>query len=290
MTTSAASLVERVRDLTNSYGDLSTELAVEVSSSSATTFTLESSEGFKAKNWAEVDWESVEITDVNTSTEVITVRRGSRGTTAATHAQGAVVRFNPPYTGKRILDALNTALSSAYPQLYTLVTDENLSVVADQYVYDLPAGMDSLYRVEIENVDLGGEYFIIRTWDMYDSDSLRIYGDYPEGRAIRLVGTGRFTAMTTTGNLDSDYPETEVALSYLVYKASAMLLKERQAQLGVRDAFVGMTDTFSSTQPFASGLSAREMDTLAEDMLRQARMQPPDYFVPLPTRRYLARD
>lgn len=289
MPISATSLVERVRDTLNAYGDLSTTLTQAVGSTTATSFSVDVADGFKAKNWAEVNWECVEITDVNTSTDVLTVRRGSRGTTATTHAQGDVLRFNPPFTRKRILDALNAALSASYPQLYILMTDENSTIVADQYVYDLPAGMLFCCRIEMENVDASNEYYIIRTWDMYDADSIRIYGDYPVGRTLRMVGMGTFDALTSSGNLDADYPTSDSAQSYLIYKASAYLLKERQAQLGVRDAFVGMTDTFSSTQPFASGLSAREMDALAEDMLKQARMTPPASFLALPTRRYLAR-
>lgn len=81
------------RDYTNAWQAVDT-LAAAITTTSATTFTVADADGadsygmtprFSPGNLIKIDSEFMEVTAVNTSTNVITVRRGVNGTTAATH-------------------------------------------------------------------------------------------------------------------------------------------------------------------------------------------------------------
>jgi len=279
MTTTVASLITDIRDRLDDYGEGTTALSGAISSTSSTTFTFEDETAIRDGDWLMVDSEVVRVTDIDAGT----VRRGQRGSTAATHSDGAVVYVNVIFPDHRILGALNAALDAAYPTLYELVDDDTtLDVVSDQYEYTIPTAIERLYRVEIESETESGVFVPIRTWEFLDRDTIRIYGinNYTSGNDIRCVGTAHFTNLTLSGNLDSDFPDTDDnAVEYLRKKAQSLLITDVQAQIARRDSFKGITDSFQNSQPFMSIAVAKELKKEAEELLKRARMQPPKKYL-----------
>jgi hypothetical protein len=260
MTTSVVSLADKTRDLLDDYGDANTTLTSAVTDTTGTTFAVASVSEMDAGDWLSVDFETVYF--VSTATLNTTVRRGQRGSTAATHASGAVVLVSPLYPGNRILSALNGALGKLTKVVKDVAT---LTVTADTYTYDKPSTIDEIKRVEIENSKLNSEFNVMRDWEMLDGTHFRIFGDYSTDRNIGVVGTSKFTALATTGNMDTDFPDTNAnAINFLIYEAAGQLLLQRQAKIASRDSFEGITDSFGQNFPDLSVKVARQYLAEAE--------------------------
>jgi hypothetical protein len=290
MTTSAVSLVERVRDFLDDMGDASTTLSAAVTTTDGTSFSITSGTEIDAGDYLNVDFEIVKVVSGTTTATVV---RGQRGSTAATHLNAATVIVSPLYPSHRILNMFNAALG----KMTKIVTDSStLTVVDDQYAYALPTTIDRLWRVEIENSDEAGEFFIMRNWEMQDGGAyFRIFGSYDTTRNIRCVGTSKFSALTSSGNLDTTYPDDNPnAINYLIYEAVGQLLLQRQGKIAGRDSFVGLTDAFGANYPDQSIRTARQYLAEAERYRQLAIRQEPILQTPeaptqSPTRRYLQR-
>jgi hypothetical protein len=286
-------LVERVRDLLDDYGDVTHTLAANVTDTSGTSLTLSGSDDVAAGDYISVDFETMLVTAMSSGPAyTCTVRRGQRGTTAATHSSGATVIVNPLYPGNRIFYCLNAALG----KLTKVVKDTStLTVTEDTFAYAIPSTIDTLWRVEIENSDEDSEFYVIRNWELLDGSYFRIFGNYDTDRNIACVGTAKFTALTTSGNLDTSFPDdNQNAINFLVYEAAGQLLLQRQGKIAGRDSFVGMTDAFAQTYPDHSVRVARQylaeaeryrlLATRAEHILQTPQAPTQD-----PTRKYLER-
>ena len=290
MTTSATSLVNRVRDLLDDYGDNQTTITSAISSTSATTCDVASADDIDTGDYIEIDYECMRVTGIATLT--LTIVRGERGSTAATHLNAATVTVDPIYFSHRVLNNLNAALG----KLTKITTDATtLDVVEDQYAYTVPSTIDKLWRVEVENSDEEDQFFVIRNWEMLDGSKFRIFGTYDEDRDIRCVGTSKFDTLTGSGNLDSDFPDGNPnAINYLIYETTGQLLLQRQAKIASRDSFVGLTDAFGANLPDHSVRTARQYLAEAERfkalaMRQEAILQTPVAPTQSPTRHYLAR-
>lgn len=293
MTTSVSTLSDRVRDLLDDYGDTQAVLASAISTTAATSVTPSSSEGIGVGDWITVDYETMFVTAVASGPPyTLTVRRGQRGTTAATHAEGALILVNALYPGNRILTALNSALGKLTKTVKDIAT---LTFTEDTYAYTVPSAIDVVKRVEIENSDENSQFFTIRGWEMLDATTFRIFGDYDTTRNIGVIGTSNFTALATSGNLDSTFPDDNAsAINYLIYEAAGQLLLQRQGKIAGRDSFEGMTDAFSQSQPDHSVRVANRFLQEAERYrlaaIRQCPiLQPPVAPVQDPTRSYRTR-
>ena len=289
MTTSVASLITEITDRLDDWGEGTSSLTAAVSTTTGTTFNFDDTSVLKKGYWALVDNEVVEIMDPDDGT----VRRGARGSTAATHADAAVVRVNVLFPPHRVLGALNSALDAAYPHLHELVNDiTTLTVVTDQYNYAVPTAIEKLWRVELESESNSGVYIPIRTWEMLDNANFRIYdiNSHSSGQVIKCVGTAHFTDLTLSGNLDADFPDTDHnAVEYLRKKAMSLLITDVQAQIARRDSFKGITDSFQNSQPFMSLATAKEMKKEAEELLKKARMPLPKHYTADPGLFYLQK-
>lgn len=271
MATTTLSLIDRVNDLLSNYGTKSTSLSAAVTDTTGTSFSVADQSVAKAGDWATVDGETVEITACTDGTpDTFTVRRGMRGSTAATHLNAAVIRINLDFITQRILNALNLAQDSAYPQLSSIVSDVTLAVVADQWDYTKPSTVDHVRQVWIET-STSGVYNQVHDWDMSTSGVIRLYQTYSTGRAIKVVGMKRFSAMTYAGNLDTAFPTSDgTAIGYLVYDAASTLISEQQMQVSKRDGFKGITDAFAQGAPTISLATGERYREIAQRYLREA--------------------
>ena len=293
MTTTVASLVERVRDLLDDYPDSITTLASAITDTSTTSIALASAAGVAKTNWLSIDFETLFVDEVPTGPPyTTTVRRGQKGTTAATHASGATVYVDPLYPSNRILGCLNAALGKMTKTVKDIAT---LTAVDDVYAYTVPSTVEAVKRVEIENSDETNQFATMRNWEMFDATTLHIFGDYPNTRNIAVIGTAKFTAMSTTGNLDSTYADDNAnAINFLIYEAAGQLLLQRQGKIAGRDSFEGITDPFAQNFPDQSVRTAVQYLAQADRYRREAIRQKPILQAPSaptqdPGRSYLAR-
>jgi hypothetical protein len=293
MTLAVTTLAERVRDFLEDYNESFTVLAAAIATTSEATCTLERPDNIVEGSWLSIDFETVYVSQISSGPPyTATIRRGQRGSTAATHLIGASVYAGTKYPGHRILNALNSALG----KVTKIVKDDStLTVTDDVYKYLKPSTIDTIYGVEIENSTETGEFCTIRNWEMLDGSYFRIFGHYPNTRNIRVVGTSKFTALATSGNLDTDFPDgNSNAINFLVYDAAGQLLLQRQAAIAGRDSFLGATDAFAQSQPDHSVRIARQYLAEAENFRRIAVRQCPVLQVPQtpiqnPTRSYDVR-
>jgi len=94
---------------------------------------------YLAKTLLEIDQEFIKLTEKATSTAIANAQRGARGTTAAAHSDGEMIRFNPKYSQNRIIRLLNTCLEAELQQ--QLTKDASTTSAANTYLYDLPTGV-----------------------------------------------------------------------------------------------------------------------------------------------------
>ena len=66
-------------------------------------------------------------TDLNAVTNTITVKRGMKGTTAAAHTAGDIIKISPPFPRKVVFDAVKDQINNLFPTLFAVETQ---SVVA----------------------------------------------------------------------------------------------------------------------------------------------------------------
>jgi hypothetical protein len=293
MTTAITTLAERVRDLLDDYDEAVTVLTAAITTTSATTCTFERPDNIEVGSWLSIDFETIYVSQISSGPPyTATIRRGQRGSTAATHLSGAAVYVDAKYPGNRVLNCLNASLG----KFTKIVKDDTTLVVVDsQYKYAKPATVDSIRGVEIENSDEAGEFFPIRNWEMLDGGYFRLFGNYSIGRHIRIVGMSTFTALATSGNMDTDFPDTNSnAINSLVYDAAGQLLLQRQGRIAGRDSYLGATDAFAQSQPDHSVRVARQYIVEADSFRRIAVSQCPILQIPPtptqnPSRRYLSR-
>ena len=75
----------------------------------------------------EINQELMICTDLNAVTNTITVKRGMKGTTAAAHAAGDIIKISPPFPRKVVFDAVKDQMNNLFPTLFAVETQ---SVVA----------------------------------------------------------------------------------------------------------------------------------------------------------------
>ena len=68
----------------------------------------------------EINQELMMCTDLNAVTNTITVKRGVKGTTAAAHTAGDIIKISPPYPRKNVFDAVCDQIKNLYPTLFAV--------------------------------------------------------------------------------------------------------------------------------------------------------------------------
>jgi len=132
MSTTIGNLVDRVfREYLEPNDDIQsfTNLRLEISDTTSTTvsyesdfLTTEEEDAMGAGAFIEINQELMMVVSLNTADETLIVKRGARGTTAATHAQGDLVKINPPFIRLNVFNAVKDQIENLYPTLFAVET------------------------------------------------------------------------------------------------------------------------------------------------------------------------
>jgi len=121
MTTTLTQAIDEVADqLDSARRSGRTTLSAAISSTSATTCTVASASQIRAGDFIDIDLELIFVVSVSGTT--LTIIRGERSSTAATHLINAVVRIQPRWWKHKIQGALLDEIQNLPPDVYAVTT------------------------------------------------------------------------------------------------------------------------------------------------------------------------
>lgn len=186
-----------------------------------TTFTVDASifpdgSGFTA-GIIEIGEELVYAQSFDRSTGVFTgVLRGWRGTTAASHPAGTLVRNNPRYSRTAVKRAINDSIGNLHPVVPAIKATE-FTAVGAQVRYDLPADARNIVAISYQEPGASKSWQPIRRWsfnrqgtsvsntgvsvDIFDALAGRLVQVIYQAEATKLESLGDEFS-TTTGLYD----------------------------------------------------------------------------------------
>lgn len=84
--------------------------------------SVEEEDALDAGTIIEIGQELMICTELNAVTNSITVTRGVRGTTAAAHSAGDIIKITPPFPRINVFNAVKDQIENLYPTLYAIET------------------------------------------------------------------------------------------------------------------------------------------------------------------------
>ena len=195
-------------DYVEEYDTLGTALN---DSETTVNFTHDTA-GIVAGSVIEIDTELMYVFSMNASTNDATVKRGFRGTTAASHDPYSLVTVNPKFPAQLVLNAINDELadlSSPQNGLYQMKTVE-LTFNAAQDGYNLTGVTDdilSIYQVTYSDVGAEASEPVISSWTLRrdrntssfaSGYALVLHDDGWPGQTVRVQYKTGFAALSAT--------------------------------------------------------------------------------------------
>ena len=110
--------------LTGAINDTATSVAYN-----GDLLSVEEEDALDAGAIIEIGQELMICTDLNAVTNTITVTRGARGTTAAAHTAGDLIKISPPFPRINVFDAVCDQIKNLYPTLFATETKSVTSKV-----------------------------------------------------------------------------------------------------------------------------------------------------------------
>lgn len=240
MATSAATLIQRCRRFLNDWPE-NDALTASVTSN-ATQITVADTSFYQANTLLQIDTEGFGVISAASGT-LLNVRRGVRGTTAASHNSGATILVKPRYLDQMYLDALNAGINATFPWLYQPVVDESLTTDSTTYEYTIPLlnGTPIPYISKLyfkESSDLAFREFRGWTVNMGSTPKIKLRRPLSTG-TLRVYGFGPLPTLSSlTDTLSTLFPVnaedalTMFAAQYLLGAGEASRVRE---DTGVRD-------------------------------------------------------
>ena len=87
-----------------------------------TLLTQEEEDVMEAGSIIEIDRELLLCKELDTVNDTVTVVRGVRGTTAATHDENAIIKIAPPFPRQVVFDAVVDQINNLFPTLFAVET------------------------------------------------------------------------------------------------------------------------------------------------------------------------
>ena len=85
-------------------------------------FTQEEEDALDAGTIIEIGTELMYSTNLNATSNTITIKRGVRGTTAAAHSAGDEIKIAPEFLRKNVFDSIADQIENLYPTLFAVET------------------------------------------------------------------------------------------------------------------------------------------------------------------------
>lgn len=112
----------------------------------------------------EIEDELVFVPDFNRSTGTATnVIRGYRGTTAASHSSGAVIRNNPRFPFAQVKRAINDTVRNVFPRVPAFKTSD-LTMQPAKVRYQLPSDCKAIVSVQQQDYSDDYAWIDLNTW------------------------------------------------------------------------------------------------------------------------------
>lgn len=281
MATTAATLIARTRMFMGDNPD-NDQITAALTDTTGTTVTVADSSIYSQGFIIQVDAEAMFITAIPTST-TLTVRRGVRQTTAATHTINTSIAYRPHFLDTEYLMALNSGIGATFPLIYQEVTDESIVTTAGTYEYNIPTmsalgiPIPFIWRLSAKVTgDLAWRQF--SSWDLIrgGTPKIKMRRDLPPG-ALRIQGFGPIEPLATVGSsLNTLYPVraedalTLYASQYLLASGEARRVREDTGARDDREAAnrIGgsMTAAQNILQRFQLRLSQSAMPPLPKNI------------------------
>jgi hypothetical protein len=269
--------INRVRTFVRDWPTLDALTASTTSTATSVTVTDATTAVYNA-NWIiQIDQEAM-LVKSGTGT-ALTVVRGARGTTAATHVNAAPILIRPGFLDSEIIDHLNAASDACYPYIYKEVIDTSLTILANTYEYTIPylptttVFIPMLSQVELkESGDFA--YRPTRRWEIRRgaTPKLKFFELLPVGTVVRIRGYGPFPHRAAlTDSMDAQWPSQADQLCTL-YAASQLLSSGEagrvRTDVGARD------DREAANRAGSSAAAAQGLYQRFQLQLDSAQMPP----------------
>ena len=142
-------------------GTLSSSIGAADVAFSVSTGSYPDGSGMSTGVW-EIGEELVNVIAFNRSTGAVTnCIRGWRGTTATTHASGAMVVNNPRYPIAQVKKTINDTVRNMYPKV-PAIKEEEVTMTYSSTRYELPADVKNILSVTADETPLRVWKFIPR--------------------------------------------------------------------------------------------------------------------------------
>lgn len=220
--TTLGQLIEQTRHALSGFGnahDAVTALSGALNAT-ATTVTVEDARTvggapIAARGTAEVDFEIVRVKTVDPTNGTVTLfpfGRGYNGTTAAAHAAGAEVRFNPSWPASTVAQHINGVLTEVYPSVYAVKAHETVFPSGGGAI-DLPAEAVGVLAVYVEDQQRPDQWVREDRWAFNKTSTtigkgLRVGGHHNPGSALRVVFKAQPAPFDLAGATTQDFEAT----------------------------------------------------------------------------------
>lgn len=186
----------------------------------------------------------VQVATYNTATNTITVTPGLAST--STNTQYQIFRRLPP---SAYLQAITESIRSAFPAIHASKSNTSLSIVAQTYIYTVPADFDEVTLVEIQtNLGITDYPYKQIPFDLIKSDELQtiqLLETYPATYKLRITGMGAMTAPTSlisTINISGDDIEiVKIGAKSSLYRRLAGIASDGSED---QSNFLGLAKTY----------------------------------------------
>lgn len=251
-------------------------LAVSIPDATTPSVTVTDAAKSPAGALVEIESEVMYVRAANEATDVLTVRRGDRGTAPVSHAIPQTVFIYGPHdlTNIDLNRLIGDGIRWLYPVAVRDIWDESLTTAVGTIAYTIPTVISLLEEVRMEDGNTPVDYRLLRWWKVATIGTDRklfVPNELPPGRKLQLHGRGKFTVPSSDATT-LDVPDELLPAVY--YYCLANVVKHRDL---IRSQFTGQSALLESR---AAGLS--ELIGSYRDLIRQAEALRAQHATPRP--------
>lgn len=235
-------------------------LNANIADATTTSVTVTNASRAPVGSLIEIENEVMFVRASNETTQVLTVRRGDRGSTAAAHTMPLTVSIYGPLelTNTDLNRLIRDGIHWLYPDVVRDIWDESLTTLLGVVSYTIPAGIDVVDEVYMKDSVTPFNWAQLVWWKRVGT-KIFVPFELPVGRGLLIHGRGRFTQPSSDSTV-LDLGDELLQAVYLYCLAG--VVKHRDL---LRSQFTGQSALLESR---AAGLS--ELIGSYRDLMRQA--------------------